>query len=351
MDEERLVRMEPINVFDYEILAEERMNPIYWDYFAGGSDDEVTVRTNQSEFGRMRLRPRVLVDVSHCDTSTSVLGTPVGMPIMVAPSAFHTMAHPDGECATVAGAGAAGALMIAATDASCSLEEIARAASGPLWFQLYLYPTREIAGGLVQRAEAAGYRAIVLTVDMPTLGNRERDLRNHMTIPPPPLVRANFVGIEAEGHAWRNLSWDDVDWLHTVTSLPIVLKGVLAAEDALLALEHGVSAIIVSNHGGRQLDGCVTSLEVLPEIVEAVAGRCEIYVDGGIRRGTDVLKALALGARAVLVARPVLWGLAVDGSRGVQRVLEILHTELERAMILTGSPTLASVNRSLLKVT
>lgn len=348
---ERLTRVEPINVFDYEILAEERMNPVYWDYFAGGSDDEVTVRTNQSDFGSMRLRPRVLVDVSRCDTSTSVLGTPVRMPILVAPSAFHSMAHPQGECATVQGAGAAGALMIAATDSSRSLEEIYQAAGGPLWFQLYLYPTREIAAGLVRRAEAAGYRAIVLTVDMATLGNRERDLRNHMTIPPPPLTRANFAGIETEGHAWRTLTWDDVDWLRSVTSLPIVLKGVLAAEDALLALEHGVSALVVSNHGGRQLDGCVTGIEVLPEIVAAVAGRCEIYVDGGIRRGTDVLKALALGARAVLVARPVLWGLAVDGAHGVQHVLEILRTELERAMILTGCPTLASINRSLLKMT
>lgn len=299
----------------------------------------------------MRLRPRVLVDVSHCDTSTSVLGIPVGIPILVAPSAFHGMAHPDGECATARGAGAAGTLMIAATDSSRSLEEIAQTASAPLWFQLYLYPTREIAGGLVRRAEEAGYRAIVLTVDMPTLGNRERDRRNNMTIPPPPLARANFVGSETEGHAWRSVTWDDVAWLRSVTSLPIILKGVLAVEDALLALEYGVSAIVASNHGGRQLDGCVTGIEVLPEIVEAVAGRCEIYVDGGIRRGTDVLKALALGARAVLVARPILWGLAVDGAQGVQSVLEILREELERAMALTGCPTLASVNRSLLKLT
>ncbi len=341
--------MEPINVFDYEILAEERINPIYWDYFAGGSDDEVTVHTNQSEFGKYRLRPRVLVDVNQCDTSTSVLGIPVAHPIMVAPSAYHAMAHPEGECATVQGANAAGALMIAATDASRSLEEIARTASLPLWFQLYLYPTREIAAGLVKRAEAAGYRAIVLTVDMPTLGNRERDRRNRMTIPPPPFTRANFVGIEAEGHAWRTLTWDDVAWLRSVTPLPIILKGVLAAEDALLALEHGVSALVVSNHGGRQLDGVVTGIEVLPEIVEAVAGRCEVYVDGGIRRGTDVLKALALGARAGIVARPGLWGRAVDGAQGVQNVLTILHSELKRAMALTGCPDLASINRSLLK--
>jgi isopentenyl diphosphate isomerase/L-lactate dehydrogenase-like FMN-dependent dehydrogenase len=341
--------VEPINVFDYEILAEERMDPIYWDYYAGGSDDEVTVRTNQSDFGRWRLRPRVLVDVTRCDTRTSVLGTPIAMPILVAPSAYHAMAHPEGECATARGARAAGTLMIAATDSSRSLEEIASMAGEARWFQLYLYPTREIAAGLVQRAEAAGYRAIVLTVDMPTLGNRERDLRNHMTIPPPPLTRANFAGINAEGHAWRTLTWDDVAWLRSITSLPIILKGILTPEDALLALEYGVSAIVVSNHGGRQLDSCVTSIEVLPEIVDAVAGRCEIYCDGGIRRGTDILKALALGAHAVLVARPVLWGLAVNGAAGVQHVLEILHAELTRAMILTGCPTLSSVHRSLLK--
>lgn len=342
--------MEPINVFDYEILAEERMDPIYWDYYAGGSDDEVTVRTNQSDFGRMRLRPRVLVDVNHCDTRTSVLGTPVGMPILVAPSAYHAMAHPQGECATAQGARAAGTLMIAATDSSRTLEEIASVAGEARWFQLYLYPTREIAAGLVRRAEAAGYRAIVLTVDMPVLGNRERDLRNRMTIPPPPLTRANFAGVNIEGHAWRTLTWDDVAWLRSLTALPIVLKGILTAEDALLALEYGVSAIVVSNHGGRQLDSCVTGIEALPEIVDAVAGRCEVYCDGGFRRGTDILKALALGARAVLVARPVLWGLAVNGAAGVQHILEMLHSELLRAMALTGCPTLASINRSLLKM-
>lgn len=341
--------MEPINIFDYEILAEERMDPVYWDYIAGGSDDEVTVRANQSEFGRYRLCPRVLVDVSRCDTSTSVLGTPIKMPILVAPSAYHRMAHPEGECATVQGASASGTLMIASTDATRSLEEIAQASAAPRWFQLYLYPTREIAARLVQRAEEAGYRAIVLTVDLATLGNRERDQRNQMALPPPPLVRANFVDYEVEGHAWSVLTWDDVDWLRSITKLPIILKGVLAAEDALLALEHGISAIVVSNHGGRQLDSSVTSIEMLPEIVEAVAGRCEIYVDGGIRRGTDVFKALALGARAVLVGRPVIWGLAANGPQGVQRVLAILHAELERAMALTGCPALASINRSFLK--
>lgn len=341
--------MEPISVFDYEILAEERMDPLYWDYFAGGSDDEVTVRTNLSDFSRLRLRPRVLVDVSDCNANTTVLGTPVHMPILVAPSAFHRMAHTEGERATARGAGAARTLMIAATDATYSIEEVAQAANGPLWFQLYLYPSREVAEGLVRRAEAAGCKAIVLTVDLPILGNRERDRRNQWTIPPANLSRANFSGISIDGHAWVNLTWQDVDWLCSITSLPVILKGILTAEDAQMALDHGAAGIIVSNHGGRQLDGSVTAIEVLSEVVDAVAGRCEVYMDGGIRRGTDILKALALGARAVLVGRPILWGLAVNGARGVQDVLEILSAELIRAMKLSGCANLNQITPALVK--
>jgi isopentenyl diphosphate isomerase/L-lactate dehydrogenase-like FMN-dependent dehydrogenase len=342
--------VELINVFDYEMLAEERMDPVHWDFYAGGSDDEVTARANQTDFARIRLRPRVLVDVSTCDMRTSVLGVPVSMPILIAPTALHCMAHPEGECATARGAGAVGTLMIASTVATRTLEDIAQAASGPLWFQLYIYPTREVAAGLVRRAEAAGYKAIVMTVDLPVLGNRERDRRHGMPIPPAPFVEANLVGVEKTGQEWVPLTWETVDWLRSLTSLPIILKGILTAEDARLALEHGVSGIVVSNHGGRQLDSCVTGIEALPEIVEAVAGRCEVYMDGGIRRGTDILKALALGARAVLVGRPILWGLAVNGAQGVQHVLEILRDELQLAMKLGGCPTLASIERSLVKL-
>ena len=341
--------MEPINVFENELLAKERMNPVYWDFYASGSDDEVTLRANQADFARIRLRPRMLVDVTQCDTSTSVLGLPVQMPILVAPTSLHCLAHPEGECATALGAGRAGTLMIASTDATRPLEEIAQAASGPLWFQLYIYHSLEVAAWMVQRAEAAGYRAIVLTVDLPAMGNRERSMRHKIPMPPPPLVEANFVGVEEEGQEWVPVTWETIDWLRSITALPLLVKGILTAEDARLSLEHGVSGIIVSNHGGRQLDGVVTSIQALPEIVEAAAGRCEVYMDGGIRRGTDILKALALGARAVLVGRPVLWGLAVDGARGVQQVLEILHTELERAMKLAGCPTLSSINRALVK--
>lgn len=343
--------MEPISVFDYELLAEERMDPVYWDYYSGGSDDEVTVRGNQADFARIRLRPRMLVDVSKCDTSTTVLGAPVSMPVLVAPTALHCMAHPEGECATAQGAGAAGTLMVVSTTATRSLEEIAQVARGLLWFQLYIYPSFEVAAQLVRRAESAGYKAIVLTVDLPVLGNRERDRRNQMPIPPPPLIEANFVGIDTGGRVRAPLTWEAIGWLRSITSLPILVKGVLTAEDALLAVAHGVDGIIVSNHGGRQLDGVVTSIEALPEVVEAVAGCCEVYVDGGIRRGTDILKALALGARAVLVGRPALWGLAVNGAQGVQHVLEILRAELELAMKLAGCPTLSSINRSLVKLT
>jgi isopentenyl diphosphate isomerase/L-lactate dehydrogenase-like FMN-dependent dehydrogenase len=341
--------MIPVNLFDYEKLAQARLAPHLWDFFQGGSDDEVTLRACRAAFERIRLRPRVLVDVSSIDTRTTVLGTPVSLPVLIAPTAAHCVAHPDGECATALGAGRAGTLMIASTVATRTLEEIAQAASGPLWFQLYIYPTFEVAEWLVRRAEAAGYRAIVLTVDLPKLGNRERDRRNGVTIPPPPYQEANLAGVEKEGQQWVPLTWDAIAWLRSVTTLPILLKGILTAEDARLAVEHGVAGIIVSNHGGRQLDTSIPSIEALPEIAEAVEGRCEIYLDGGIRRGTDILKALALGARAVLIGRPALWGLAVNGANGVYDVLELLRRELELSMALAGRPTLASIDRSLVR--
>lgn len=339
--------MDIVNVFDYEKLAQARVAPHLWDFFQGGSDDEVTIRACRAAFERIRLRPRVLVDVSAIDMSTTVLGTPVSMPMLIAPTASHCVAHPDGECATAQAAGRAGTLMIASTVATRSLEEIAQAATGPLWFQLYVYPTLEVAARLVRRAEVAGYRAIVLTVDLPVLGNRERDRRNHVTIPPPPYQEANFAGVEKIDQRWVPLTWDSLAWLRSLTSLPILLKGILTAEDARVAVEHGVAGIVVSNHGGRQLDTAIPGIEALPEIVEAVNGRCEVYVDGGIRRGTDILKALAMGARAVLVGRPVLWGLAANGADGVYHVLELLRDELELAMALSGRPTLASIDRSL----
>jgi 4-hydroxymandelate oxidase len=342
--------VESVNVFDYEQLAQARMASHLWDFFQGGSDDEVTMRACRAAFERIRLRPRVLVYVSSIDTRTEVLGTPVEMPMLIAPTAAHCVAHPDGECATAQAAGRAGTLMIASTVATRTLEEIAQAATGPLWFQLYVFPSLEVAAELVRRAEVAGYRAIVLTVDLPRVGNRERDRRNNITIPPSPYEEANFAGVVKVGQQWVTLTWDSLAWLRSLTTLPILLKGILTAEDARLAVQHGMSGIIVSNHGGRQLDTAIPSIEALPEIIEAVDGRCEVYLDGGIRRGTDILKALALGARAVLIGRPVLWGLAVNGADGVSHVLELLRGELELSMALAGRPTLASIDRSLVRL-
>ena len=343
--------MEPVNIFDYQVLAQASMEPPAWDFYQGGSDDEVTLRANRAAFERIRLRPRVLVDVTTCDTSTTLLGTPVSMPVLVAPTALHRLAHPEGECATAQAAGIAKTLMIASTTATRSLEEIAQVATGPLWFQLYTYGGAKSSEKLVRRAEAAGYRAIVLTVDLPRLGNRERDIRSSFNLPSR-MREANFSDEEmaSMGDDRFALTWDSVTWLRSLTSLPFLLKGILTAEDAELAVQRGVDGIIVSNHGGRQLDSAVAGIEALPEVVEAVAGRCEVYMDGGIRRGTDVLKALALGAKAVLVGRPILWGLAANGTEGVRHVLEILRRELELDMALAGCPTLASINRSLVRI-
>ena len=360
--------MEPINVLEYEPLARAKLEPAHWDYFAGGSDDELTVRRNRAAFEHITLRPRMLVDVSVLDLSTTVLGTPVQMPVLVAPTAYQCLAHSEGECASARAAGEAGTVFVASTMATRSIEEIAREASGPLWFQLYVYKERDISARLIRRAEAAGYRALVVTVDAPRIGNREQDRRNGFALPPY-LRLANFavteddthpqmgpgqsgVAAHAAAHFDLTLTWDAIRWMRSITSLPILVKGVLTGEDAALAVRHGADGIVVSNHGGRQLDSAPAGIEALPEVVAAVRAEghpCEVYVDGGIRRGTDVLKALALGARAVLVGRPIIWGLAVDGAQGVRHVLEILRTELELAMTLAGRPTIATIDATLVR--
>lgn len=339
--------MEPVNVFDYETLAQARMEPTAWSYYSSGSDDEVTLRANRTAFERIRLLPRVLVDVSTCDMRTTVLGTPISMPILIAPTAFHCLAHPEGECATARAAGRADTLMVASTSSTRSLEDTARETSGPLWFQLYVHDHKS-AEELVHRATAAGYGALVITVDSPRWGRKERAIRSGFRLPPH-MHKANFTDEDPAGID-ASLTWKTLAWLRSLTSLPIVLKGILTAEDALLAVQYEIDGIIVSNHGGRQLDSVSSSIEALPEVVQAVDGNCEVYLDGGIRRGTDILKALALGARAVLVGRPILWGLAVNGAKGVSHVLEILRAELELAMALAGRPTLNSIDRSLVKM-
>jgi isopentenyl diphosphate isomerase/L-lactate dehydrogenase-like FMN-dependent dehydrogenase len=357
--------MEPINLFDYEPLARERIDPVAWDYYQSGANDEVTLRENRVALERIRLRPRVLVGVGACDTRLTLLGESLRTPILVAPMAYQRLAHDDGEAAMARGAGVAGAAMCVSTMSTVSLEDVAQAASAPLWFQLYVYRDRSVTESLVRRAERAGYRALVVTVDMPAVGRREADLRNGFGLPPH-LSLANFAGALAEegrvapgasalsiyaSHQLDpNLTWESIEWLRSITSLPVLLKGVLTAEDGALAVAHGVAGVIVSNHGGRQLDGVAPTIEALPEVAQAVAGRCVILMDGGVRRGTDVLKALALGAQAVLVGRPLLWALAVDGAAGVERALTLLHAELELAMALAGRPTLASIDRALVRL-
>jgi isopentenyl diphosphate isomerase/L-lactate dehydrogenase-like FMN-dependent dehydrogenase len=344
--------MTPINLSDYEKLAEERIEPGAWDFYQGGSDDEVTLRECRAALQRIKLRPRMLVDVSSIDMHTTVLGTPISMPILVAPTAYHCLAHPEGECATALGTGLSDTIMIASSFSNRSLEEIAAVATKPLWFQLYSYRDLQSTGKVVQRAEAAGYKALVLTADIPRLGNRERDIRSKFVLPSH-LFIANFKDVEKDDDyipVPTYFTWDAIDWLRSLSTLPIVVKGILTAEDALIALERGADAIAVSNHGGRQLDGEISSIEALPEIVEAVDGRCEVYVDGGIRRGTDIIKALALGARAVFVGRPAIWGLAVNGAQGVHSVLDILRTELELDMALCGCPSLDSITRSMVRM-
>ena len=352
-----------VNLLELEALAQQHLPRMVFDYYAGGAEDEVTLRENRAAFERIGLRPRMLVDVSVIDTSTTVLGQRVAAPILVAPTAMHRLGHPEGELATVRGAGAAETLMAVSTLATASLEDIAAAASGPLWFQLYAYKDREITRALVQRAKAAGYKALCLTVDTTHTGRRERDVRNQFALPPE-VALGNFSGADMQmmpqqesGSALTTyvmklldvvLTWDDVAWLQSFAEMPILLKGILTAEDTRLAVEHGVEGIIVSNHGGRQLDGALASIRALPEVVEAADGRAEVYLDGGVRRGTDVLKALALGARAVLLGRPILWGLVLDGAAGVEQVLRMLRHELEEAMLLAGKPTIASIDHNLL---
>jgi 4-hydroxymandelate oxidase len=354
--------MEPVNVLDFEAAARERLSTMAYGYYASGADDEVTLRENRMAFERLRLRPHVLVDVSRRDLETEVLGQRLSMPILVAPTAFHKLACPEGEAATARGAARAGTVMILSTLSTTALEEVVPAAAGRLWFQLYVYRDRGATRGLVERAEAAGCKALVLTVDVPVLGRRERDVRNRFRLPEG-IVAQNLLpagyeqivevpresGLAAYASTLLDpsLSWKDVEWLCATTRLPVVVKGILRPDDALRAVEHGAAGIGVSNHGGRQLDTTPPPIEALPAIAEAVAGRCTLLLDGGVRRGTDVVKALALGAQAVLVGRPVLWGLAAAGEDGVARVLEILRDELDRDLALCGCPTIRDVTRDL----
>jgi 4-hydroxymandelate oxidase len=350
-----------LNLAEIELAARERLTPLAYEYYVGGANDEVTIRENRAAFERLSLRYRVLVDVSRRSTSTTVLGTSVDFPVLVAPTAFQRLACDEGEMATARAAAASGTVMILSTASTCTIEDVG-AIGGHLWFQLYVYADRGMTKALVERAEASGMRAIVLTVDAPMLGRRERDLRNRFHLPdgvrlanvpssgsvPMPtghgesgLANHFASGIDAA------LTWKDVDWLRSITKLPVLIKGIVRGDDAARAVDHGAAGVIVSNHGGRQLDTAIASVRALPEVAEAVAGRAEVLLDGGVRRGTDVIKALALGARAVLLGRPVVWGLAVGGESGARRVLELLRAEVDLAMALCGCPSVDDISRDL----
>jgi 4-hydroxymandelate oxidase len=329
---------DPINVWDYERLAEEKLDASAHAYFAGGSGDEVTLRENLAAFERRKLRPRVLVDVTSVSTATTVLGTDVALPVLIAPLAMQRLAHPDGEVATARAAAAAGTIMCLSSAATCAPADLT---DGHRWFQVYVWRPRSKTEAAIEEAVANGYSALVLTVDVPYIGRRERDVRVDFKVPEHLTVQGDLFGQGFEA----GLSWRDLEWLAGY-GLPVVVKGLLTAEDAKLACEHGAAAVVVSNHGGRQLDGVPASLDVLEEVVEAVDGRAEVLLDGGVRRGTDVLKALALGARAVMIGRAMLWGLTVGGEEGVSHVLELLRAETELGLALLGCTSPADVSRA-----
>ena len=355
---------EPVNLIEYESVAREKMPQAAFDFIAGGAEDEITLNDNRAAFQRIRLMPRFLTGVSNVDLTVDLLGERLSMPVLLAPVALQKLAHPEGEAAAARAAKGAGVLQIVSTVSSLPLEETAAAADGPKWFQLYCYTNRDVTQSLVARAEAAEYRAIVMTVDVPRLGRRERDFRNRLVFPQD-IGPGNFeseatlssLPEEARGSAlamyWNSLihdslSWDDVEWVRSITSLPVLLKGVLHPEDARLAVERGLAGVIVSNHGGRQLDGSPAGIDALPAVVEAVQERAPVLVDGGVRRGTDVVKALALGADAVLIGRPYVWGLAAGGAAGAGRVLSLLREEIELAMTLLGRESVRALDRSVI---
>ncbi|MFG3228674.1 aminotransferase class I/II-fold pyridoxal phosphate-dependent enzyme [Kitasatospora sp. NPDC048194] len=339
---------------DYAALARERLDPPVWDFIQGGAGEERTLSENLLAFDRQLLRTRVLTGLSQVDTSVTVLGRRWSAPVGVAPMAYHTMVHPEGEVATVQAAGMAGLPVVVSTFAGQPFEKLAAAAGAPLWLQVYCFRDRSTTRRLIERAEQAGFEAIVLTVDAPRLGRRLRDLRNDFRLPegiaPANLPPADYSSPSGHGRTELDpaLDWSVVSWLRSVTALPVLLKGITTAEDAARAVDAGVDGLVVSNHGGRQLDGGYASLEVLAEVSGAAGGRCPVLLDGGVRRGTDVLTALALGADAVLLGRPVLHGLAVAGQSGVSDVLDILVGELEDALLLTGTPSPADAGPALL---
>lgn len=352
-----------INLRELEGFACEKLQQMTFDYYAGGAGDEITLRDNIEAFDRIRLRPKMLVDVSKLNMSVELFGTRIDTPVLIAPMAFHRLAHEEGEVAMAKAAARAKTIMVVSTLATSSLEEIAESANGPLWFQLYVYRDRQITIDLVNRAKAAGYKAIVVTVDSPVLGRRHRDMKNLFHLPQH-LKMGNLsnnlqdIPEQSSGSALadyiaslydQSLTWKDLEWIVGLTDLPVLVKGVLRQDDAKQSIASGARGIVVSNHGGRQLDSTIATIDALKEVVDACEGKVPVLIDGGIRRGTDVLKALALGANAVLMGRPCLWGLAIDGEEGVFRVLETLKDELKNALMLSGYPDVGAVTADLIK--
>jgi 4-hydroxymandelate oxidase len=346
-----------VRLEDLEAIARQRMRAMDFDYVAGGAWDERTLAANRAAFSRWVIRPRVMVDVSQIDTATDVLGQRLAFPILLSPTGFHGLEHADGEVETARGAASAGAVFCVSTAATAPLEDVA-AVGGPRWFQLYVHRDRRVAEDLVRRAFEADFSALIVTVDVPYLGVRERDDRNAFDLPPGMGMRtlaqsvATVTGRSIDNQVADldfdpSLSWQDLAWLRSIWPRPILVKGILTAEDAKLAVEHGVDGIVVSNHGGRQLDGSIASLDALPDVVDGAGGSAVVLLDGGVRRGTDVLTALALGASAVMIGRPYLWGLAVAGGRGVRWVLERLRDELTLTMALAGVTTIAGIGPGL----
>jgi 4-hydroxymandelate oxidase len=341
---------EPINLFDFEAVARERLPKVEYDYIAGGATDEISVERNRRAFESWALRPRVLHDVSALDLSTTVLGTKVSLPVLIAPCGGHQKAHPEGEFATYRAAATCGTVFAVSANASADFEELAKAASGRRWLQLYPFRDKEMTKDWLPRAKDAGYEAVCLTLDSQWPSKRERNIRNGYRN----LRGVNFRSAEGGNARVRPgahpgggdpaATWKDLEWIKSSTGLPVVAKGIMTGEDAKLCEESGADAIIVSNHGGRHLDNTLATIEVLPEAVAAVKGKMEIYLDGGIQRGADVVKAIALGAKAVFIGRPLFWGLAVGGEQGVVRVLNILREEIELTMAKCGRPTIASID-------
>jgi 4-hydroxymandelate oxidase len=347
---------EPICLADFEPLAKAKMSTMAWEYVTAGAGDELTVRWNKEAYQRIRLKPRVLVDVSKLDTRVTLFGQEHPFPILLAPTAAQTLTYPEGELATVRGAGAAGAAMVLSSFSTTSLEDVAAVAKTPLWFQLYAQTDHGFTRDLVQRAEAGGYRALCLTVDSPVTGSRNRETRADVKLPPLPNLKGLKGAVPLRTGSLEifstaldaALTWRDVEWLLSFAKVPLLLKGVLNPEDADRGVKAGVAGIMVSNHGGRNLDTVPATIDALPQVADKVAGRVPLFVDGGVRRGTDVLKAMAFGASAVLIGRPYVYGLGAAGETGVTKVLNILQREFQIAMVLTGRTTIPSIDHSVI---